>query len=96
VSGPGTSQPTFVRDGYYDAMASQSMHGQNYSIVNITGGKPSAHQTPHPSGAGPRSDHILMRGIVGSQTYANVVDWSYGGVVPSDHNLIFSDIMIPR
>ena len=72
------------------------MHGQNYSIVNITGGKPSAHQTPHPSGAGPRSDHILMRGIVGSKTYANVVDWSYGGVVPSDHNLIFSDIMIPR
>ena len=90
------AQPTFVRNGYYDAMASQSMHGQNYSIVNITGGKPSAHQTPHPSGAGPRSDHILMHGIRGSKQYVNVVDWSYGGVVPSDHNLIYSDIMIPQ
>jgi hypothetical protein len=90
------AQPTFIRSGYYDAMASQSMHGQNYSTVNITGGKPSAHQTPHPSGAGPRSDHILMRGIRGSKTYYNVADWSYGGVVPSDHNLILSDIMIPQ
>jgi hypothetical protein len=89
------AQPTFVRAGYYDAMASQSMHGQNYSIVN-TGSKPSAHEKPHPSGAGPRSDHILMRGITGSKDYYNVVNWSYGGVVPSDHNLIFSDIMIPQ
>ncbi len=41
------AQPTFVRNGYYDAMASQSMHGQNYSIVN-TGGKPSAQQRRTP------------------------------------------------
>ncbi len=89
------AQPTLVRDGYYDAMASQSMHGQNYSIVNASGGNPSANQTPHGSGAGPRSDHILMKGIVGSLSYTNVVNWSSGGVVPSDHNLIFSDILIP-
>ena len=91
------AQPTFVRDGYYDAMASQVMHGQNYSVVNATSdGTPSAHQTPNPSGLGPRSDHILMKGIVGSLSYTNVVNWSYGGVVPSDHNLIFSDILIPQ
>jgi hypothetical protein len=91
------AQPTFVRDGYYDAMASQVMHGQNYSVVNATSdGTPSAHQAPNPSGLGPRSDHILMKGIVGSLSYTNVVNWSYGGVVPSDHNLIFSDLMIPQ
>ena len=91
------AQPTFVRDGYYDVMASQVMHGQNYSVVNATSdGTPSAHQTPNPSGLGPRSDHILMKGIVGSLSYTNVVNWSYGGVVPSDHNLIFSDILIPQ
>jgi hypothetical protein len=91
------AQPTFVRDGYYDAMASQAMHGQNYSEVNATSdGTPSAHQVPNPSGSGPRSDHILMKGIVGSLSYTNVVNWSYGGVVPSDHNLIFSDILIPQ
>jgi hypothetical protein len=89
------AQPTFVRNGYYDAMASQSMHGQNYSIVNAVNGSPSYHQTPHPTGAGPRSDHILMKGIVGSVDYYNVVNWQYGGVVPSDHNLIYSDINIP-
>ena len=89
------AQPVFVRGGYYDAMASQSMAGQNYSIVNAQGGVPTAHQTPNPSGAGPRSDHILMKGITGSWLYRNVVDWSYGGVVPSDHNLIFADIDLP-
>ena len=84
------AQPTFVRSGYYDAMATQSMHGQGYGTFNAQ-----KHQTPHPSGAGPRSDHILMKGIVGSRSFTNVANWSYGGVIPSDHNLIYSDIMIP-
>ncbi len=85
------AQPTFVRNGYYDAMASRSMHGVNYSIVN--GGR---RQSPHSSGAGPRSDHILLRGFKGSKNYVNVVNWSYRGMIPSDHNLIYSDIMIPN
>jgi hypothetical protein len=89
------AQPTFVRNGYYDAMASRSMHGQNYSEVNIVGGKPSARQRPNPSGLGSRSDHILLRGFTGSKTYVNQVNWSFNGMVPSDHNLIYSDIAIP-
>jgi hypothetical protein len=91
------AQPTFVRGGYYDAMASQSMHGQAYSIVNSdSNGTPTATQKPNPSGLGTSSDHILMKGIVGSTDYYNVVNWSYDGTVPSDHNLIYSDIMIPE
>ena len=86
------AQPTFVRNGYYDAMAARSMHNFNYSIVNCG----SAHQRPNPSALGARSDHILMRGIKGSSQYVNVVNWSYKGIVPSDHNLIYSDIKIPN
>lgn len=89
------AQPTFVRAGYYDAMASQSMHGYNYSTVNAINLKASARQVPNPTGLGARSDHILMKGITGSKTYYNIINWTYGGIVPSDHNLIYSDIMIP-
>jgi hypothetical protein len=95
VAGYVPAQPTFVRSGYYDAMASQSMHGQNYSTVNAVGGYPSTRQVPHPAGLGPRADYILMKGIVGSKTYNNVYNWSYNGIKPTDHNLIYSDIMIP-
>ena len=89
------AQPTFVRNGYYDAMASQSMHAPNYSIVNVVGGRASARQRPNPSGLGARSDYILMRGITGSKQYVNVINWSFNRMVPSDHNLIYSDIAIP-
>ncbi len=85
------AQPTFVRGGYYDAMAARTKINTAYSVVN--GG---ARQAPHPSGLGPRSDHILMKGIRGSQTYVNVANWSYGGSIPSDHNLVYADIAIPR
>jgi hypothetical protein len=87
------AQPTFVRNGFYDAMAAQSKSGTAYSTFN---GKPNGgKQAPHGSGLGPRPDHILMKGIVGAKTYVNVLNWSTGGVVPSDHNLVYSDIMVP-
>jgi hypothetical protein len=84
------AQPTFVRGGYYDAMAALSKTNVAYSVVNA-----GAHQSPHPSGLGPRSDHILVKGIRGSKAYVNVVNWSYGGSIPSDHNLVYADIAIP-
>jgi hypothetical protein len=90
------AQPTFIRNGYYDAMASQSMHGQNYANVNSINGKPTARQQPNRTGLGTRSDHILLRGFRGSRLYSNVVNFSYRGVVPSDHNLVYSDLNIPR
>jgi hypothetical protein len=84
------AQPTFVRAGYYDAMAAVTRVNTAYSVVNA-----GAHQTPHPSGLGPRSDHILTKGIRGSRAYVNVANWSYGGSIPSDHNLVYADLLIP-
>ena len=95
VAGQVPAQPTFVRGGYYDAMAAQTMSGYTYSTYNSTDGNPSARQVPNAAGLGPRSDYILMKGIVGSQAYVNVTNWSYGGTVPSDHNLVYSDILVP-
>ncbi len=94
-AGYTAAQPTYVRAGYYDAMAAQRRSGSSYSVVNIVGRGPSARQVPHPSGLGPRSDHILMRGIRGSYSYVNVANWSSAGLVPSDHNLVYADIAIP-
>ncbi len=94
-AGYTAAQPTFIRDGYYDSMASLKKVNVQYSIVNITNGVPSARQIAHPSGLGPRSDHILFKGFVGSSQYVNVVNWSSGGAVPSDHNLVYTDIAIP-
>ena len=84
------AQPTFVRGGYYDAMAALTKVNTGYSVVNA-----GARQTPHPSGLGPRSDHILTKGIRGSRAYVNVVNWSSGGSIPSDHNLVYADLLIP-
>ena len=95
LAGYTAAQPTFVRSGYYDAMAAVKRSGSQYSIVNITNGAASARQVPHPSGLGPRSDHILVKGFRGSNNYVNVVNWSYNGIVPSDHNLIYADLAIP-
>lgn len=94
-TGYTAAHPTFIRGGYYDSMAAIKKVNVQYSVVNITNGVPSAHQIPHPSGLGPRSDHILFKGFVGSRQYVNVVNWSSHGAVPSDHNLIYSDIAIP-
>ena len=90
-SGYVAAHPTFVRAGYYDAMAAVSKTNTAYSVVNA-----GAHQVPHPSGLGPRSDHILSKGIRGSLSYVNVANWSSGGSIPSDHNLVYADLRIPR
>jgi len=90
TAGYTPAHPTFVRAGYYDAMASLSRTGSDYSVVSGQ-----AAQTRHPSGLGPRSDHILLKGFRGSFSYVNVTNWSKNGQTPSDHNLIYSDLAIP-
>lgn len=89
------AQPTLVRAGYYDAMAATTRIGSQYSTLNAVNGANSSRQAPHPTGLGPRSDHILIKGARGSLLYQNVVNFSDGGVVPSDHNLILADLQIP-
>ncbi|WP_027862708.1 hypothetical protein [Marmoricola sp. URHB0036] len=95
VAGYVPAQPTLVRAGYYDAMATRTRYGHTYSTVNNVNGVRSARQVPNASGVGPRSDYIMMKGIVGSKSYANIYNWTDNGSVPSDHNLIYSDLMVP-
>ena len=90
------AQPTFVRAGYYDAYASRSRVNGAYATVNGHDGIPSRAQRPNVFGVGPRADYILMKGIRGSVRYVDVANWSYKGLVPSDHNLVYSDINIPK
>lgn len=86
------AQPTIVRAGYYDAMASLSRTGVAYSTVNKR-----AHESASPSGVGGRPDSIFLKGIQGSVSYVNVANW-YGGQAkpPSDHNLVYADIRVPQ
>jgi hypothetical protein len=80
----------FVRSGYYDAMAALSKTNINYPTFN--GG---ARQEPSQTGVSPRADYILLKGFRGSAAYVNVANWSYGGLIPSDHNLVYADVVVP-
>ena len=91
VSGFVEAQPTFIRGGYYDAMAAQDKNGFGYSTFS---GR-STNQPRSSSGVGARSDYVLLKGFRGSQSYTNVFNWSDGGLVPSDHNLVYADVMVP-
>lgn len=86
VEGP----PTFVRAGYFDAMAAVKKSGFQYATVN-------QHkiQKPSPSGVHSRADYLLLKGFEGSRNYVNVANWRYNGTFVSDHNLIYADLTIP-
>ncbi|MCW2781415.1 MAG: hypothetical protein JWR35_1864 [Marmoricola sp.] len=98
---PHPAEPTFVRAGYYDAMAALAKTDYRYSTFNNTPttGVP---QTATKSGLGTRADYIVFKGFRGAASYTNVANWtSNGGVptshnVPSDHNLVFADLAIPE
>ncbi len=86
------AQPTFVRSGYYDAMAAQRKVNIGYATYNGGG---SARQTPADSGVSSRTDYLMLSGFRGSNAYVNVANWSLGGLVPSDHNLVYADLTVP-
>jgi hypothetical protein len=83
------AQPTFIKAGYYDAMAALSKAGYQYSTVN---GR--ARQSPTKAGLGTRADYIVFKGFRGSKAYTNVANWSGG--TPSDHNLVYADLAVPK
>jgi hypothetical protein len=89
---PPQGQPTFIRAGYYDASAALKRIGAQYATVN-------KHDTTQPSFAplpGPRADFILLRYFKGASAYVNLANKVYGGVTPTDHNLVYADLQIPR
>jgi endonuclease/exonuclease/phosphatase family metal-dependent hydrolase len=85
-------QPTLVRAGWWDAMASQSRLGVRYSTTN---GR--RVQRPNALAAG-RADGIFLRGIHGTSRYVNVYNFFMPGsrVPPSDHNLVYGYFQVPR
>jgi hypothetical protein len=90
VPGYVEAPPTFVRGGYYDAMAALSKVNVGYGTFN--GGQ---RQDPSQTGVSPRADYVMLRGFRGSNAYVNVANWSLGGLIPSDHNLVYADVTVP-
>ncbi|MET0838044.1 MAG: hypothetical protein ABWY19_04635 [Marmoricola sp.] len=89
---PNPAQPTLVRAGWWDSMASLSKAGVTYSTVNRRRAQRSTLAV-----AG-RADGIFLRGIRGSFRYSNVANFFMPGtrVPPSDHNLVWSEFRVPR
>lgn len=89
---PNPPQPTLVRAGWWDAMASQSRLGVRYSTTN---GRRVQRPT---STVASRADGIFLRGIHGTSRYVNVANFFMPGtrVPPSDHNLVFAYFQVPR
>jgi hypothetical protein len=90
VPGYVEAPPTFVRGGYYDAMAALNKVNINYPTFNA-GQRQDAAQT----GVSPRADYIMLKGFRSSNAYVNVANWSWGGSIPSDHNLVYADVTVP-
>lgn len=91
VEGP----PTLVRGGYYDAMAALRKTNIQFPTFNGGNGTTAARQTAAKSGVAPRSDYVMLKGFRGSNSYVNVANWSWNGIVPSDHNLVYADVTVP-
>jgi hypothetical protein len=87
--------PTFVRSGYYDAMAAVTKVNHQYATVN---GHTRTYQARSKSGVGTRADYVMLKGFRGSARYENVVNRFIPGtskVTPSDHDLLLADLVIP-
>ncbi len=95
VSGYVEAQPTFVRHGFYDSMAAQHKSGIQFTTFNGGSGNNSVRQAASPAGVASRTDYLMLKGFRGSNAYVNVVNWSSGGITPSDHNLVYADLTVP-
>ena len=76
-------------------MAAISKTNVAYSTFNGGNGTTAPAQSPVQSGVAGRCDYIMLRGFRGSAAYVNVANWSWNGVVPSDHNLVYADVVVP-
>ena len=95
VPGYVEAPPTLVRGGYYDAMAALSKNNIAYPTFNGGNGRTAPAQSALQSGVAARADYIMLRGFRSSNAYVNVANWSWNGLVPSDHNLVYADLTVP-
>lgn len=95
VAGYVEAQPTFVRGGYYDAMAALRKTNIQFNTFNGGDGATTQRQAPAGSGVSSRTDYLMLKGFRSSRAYVNVANWSWGGITPSDHNLVYADLTVP-
>jgi endonuclease/exonuclease/phosphatase family metal-dependent hydrolase len=95
VPGYVEAPPTLVRGGYYDAMAALGKTNIAYSTFNGGNGTTAPRQDPVQSGVSGRADYIMLKGFRGSNAYTTVANWTWGGITPSDHNLVYADVTVP-
>jgi hypothetical protein len=95
VAGYVEAPPTLVRGGYYDAMAALTKTNIAYSTFNGGNGTTAERQSPVQSGVSGRADYIMLKGFRSSNAYVNVANWSWNGIIPSDHNLVYADVTVP-
>jgi endonuclease/exonuclease/phosphatase family metal-dependent hydrolase len=95
VPGYVEAPPTLVRGGYYDAMAALSKNNIAYPTFNGGNGRTAPAQSALQSGVAARADYIMLKGFRGSNAYTNVANWSWNGLTPSDHNLVYADLTVP-
>ncbi|WP_148046199.1 hypothetical protein [Nocardioides marmoriginsengisoli] len=85
--------PTFVRGGYYDAMAAVTKVNFKYPTNQDN------HSTSvaNASGVATRADYLMLKGFRGSLRYENVINRFLPGTrtTPSDHNLVLADVVLP-
>ncbi len=80
-----------VANGYYDTAAAQTAVNLRYSTMNGY----ARTMKPSPSGFGSRLDLIAVRGIRGAKRFENVMKVA-NSRRPSDHNMVYADIVLPR
>jgi hypothetical protein len=95
VPGYVEAPPTLVRGGYYDAMAALSKANIAFGTFNGGDGTTAERQAPVQSGVSGRADYIMLKGFRGSNAYVTVANWSWNGLTPSDHNLVYADVTVP-
>jgi hypothetical protein len=66
-----------------------------YSTFNGGNGTTAPRQDPVQSGVSGRADYIMLKGFRGSNAYTTVANWTWGGITPSDHNLVYADVTVP-
>jgi hypothetical protein len=86
----GPQRQLVLTRGYYDAQGAASRVNTQYSTFN--GRKAQSAST---TGIYAHPDYLMLKGLGASTSYVNVARWSDNGLIPSDHNLVYADVLVP-
>jgi endonuclease/exonuclease/phosphatase family metal-dependent hydrolase len=80
-----------VASGYFDTAAAKETINRKYPTINHF----DTTVKPHPSGFGGRLDVVAVRGIRSATKWVNSLKVT-DSARPSDHNMVYADIYLPR